>query len=82
MATKSRMPLLRNGSGLRLSSSKRLRKKGTEYRLNLNSEVEEGFLRSGTAKTAVPPVEMTDFGQWMVWKKPTSANLGLHRIII
>jgi hypothetical protein len=26
----------------------------------LKSEVEEGFLRSGTAKTDVPPVEMTE----------------------
>jgi hypothetical protein len=30
--------------------------------LSLKSEVEEGFLRSGTAKTAVPPVGLTCFG--------------------
>jgi hypothetical protein len=33
---------------------------------SLKSEAEEGFLRSGTAKNAVPPVEMTDFGWWIV----------------
>jgi len=37
---------------------------GHEFRvaeLSLNSDVEEGFLHSGTAESAVPPVEMTDF---------------------
>jgi hypothetical protein len=34
----------------------------------LKSEVGEGFLRSGTAKSAVPPVEMTGFGWWMMWE--------------
>jgi hypothetical protein len=41
----------------------------------LNSEVEEGFLRSGAAKGAVPPVEMTDFGLWIMWEKRTPAKL-------
>jgi hypothetical protein len=50
--------------------------------LSLKSEVEEGFLRSGTAKSAVPPVEMTDFAWWMMWEKPTSERLRLHRIVV
>ncbi len=36
----------------------------------LDSEFEERFIRSGTAKSAVHPVEMTGFGWWMVWEKP------------
>jgi hypothetical protein len=42
----------------------------------------EPYLRSGTANSAVPPVEMTDFEWWMVWEKATSAKLGFHRIIV
>src|SRR5271157_3775681 len=46
-----------------------------EWGLNLKSEVEEGFLHSGTARTAVPPAGMTSFLWWMRWKDPTSAKL-------
>jgi len=35
---------------------------------NLISESEEGFLHSGTAYTAVPPVGMTDFGWLLRWE--------------
>src|SRR5208282_4744853 len=45
------------------------------FQLSLNSEVEEGFLHSGTAKSAAPPVGMTIFGWWMKWENPTSAKL-------
>jgi hypothetical protein len=57
----------------------------------LKSEVEEGFiaqrtcdgkpyLRSGTAKTAVPPVGMTKSPGALVGQNPTSAKLDFHRI--
>ena len=35
----------------------------------LKSEVEEGFLHSGAAKTAVSPVGMTGFGKWTTEKR-------------
>jgi hypothetical protein len=47
--------------------------RGKKNSINLKSEVEEGFLRSGTAKGAVPPVGMTDFGSWMKRENPTSS---------
>lgn len=31
----------------------------SDFRFDLNFQIPEGFLRSGTAKNAVPPVEMT-----------------------
>jgi len=43
--------------------------------MSLKSKVEKGFLRSGTAKGAVPPVEMTNLGCGMKWRNPTSAKL-------
>ena len=48
---------------------------GGRQALNLKSEVEEGFLRSGTTKSAVPPVEMTNLRWWMMWENPSSAKL-------
>ncbi len=39
----------------------------------LQSESEEGFLRFGTAKSAVPSVGMTNCWRIM-WKNPTSAE--------
>jgi len=50
--------------------------------MNSKSEAEEGFLHSGTAKSAVPPVEMTRFGRWIASEKLASEKLGLHRIIV
>src|SRR5208283_2573981 len=48
-----------------------------ESYLILKSEVAERFLHSGTAKTAVPPVEMTSFRWWRTWKKPNFAEVSL-----
>jgi hypothetical protein len=53
------------------------RQRGADFQAgasNLNSEVEEGFLRSGAAKGAVPPVGMTDFGWWMMQENPRQQN--------
>jgi hypothetical protein len=50
------------------------------FSLNLKSEVEERFLRSGTAKAAVPTVEMTKLLGALAGQNPTSAKLGFHRI--
>jgi len=52
------------------------------FGMNSKSEAEEGFLHSGTAKSAVPPVEMTRFGRWIASEKLASEKLGLHRIIV
>ncbi len=51
--------------------------KRVENTFSLKSEVEEGFLHSGTAKSAVPPVGMTSF--WVVeeMEKTISAKLTL-----
>jgi len=43
--------------------------------LSLKSEVAEGFLRSGTAESAVPPVEMTISSCAVLRENPTSAEL-------
>jgi hypothetical protein len=41
----------------------------------------EGLLRSGTAKSAVPPVGMTTFGSWMMREYLTSAKLNIPTTI-
>jgi hypothetical protein len=46
----------------------------------LKSEVEEGFLHFGTAKTAVPPVGMTMLPRALAGQNPTSAKLDSVRI--
>jgi hypothetical protein len=60
---------------------------------SLKSEIEEGFiaqktcdgkpyLHSGTAKTAVPPVGMTNSRGWRMGENPTSAKLDSPMAIV
>ena len=44
--------------------------------IDLDSNEEEGFLRSGTAKSAVPPVEMTDLMRSVVRTKSIFNGVG------
>ena len=49
-------------------------------------EVEEDFSAPGRLESAVPPVEMTDMGWWMMWEshreetqeRPASKGRALH----
>jgi hypothetical protein len=41
----------------------------------LEFEVEERFLHSGAAKSAVPPVGMTDVGSWTILRKSNFAQV-------